>query len=204
MKGLLSILLLATFTTAACGGDDGIDSNEEARRAYLGLDGSIEKSITLGFDGFNSASSANISPQSTVGLSAGMLTVTGQVDQGESLNKGMRLRIGMVGYTDGEVVINEDEDTVLIVYDTDLAPELQPFLSMQLKSIPTGTLDGTLVGKYFMSGDDLEGEADLNLIFTGTLMDGGNNTVLRVPGSTHVTGTATTADGGTFDVDVTL
>ena len=66
---------LALFTlglgTVACGGGDDIDSTEEARRAYLGLDGSIEKSLNLGFDGFNAASSANIAPQMDVGTATG-------------------------------------------------------------------------------------------------------------------------------------
>ena len=194
--------LLMISSLVACS-DDGIDSNEEARRAYLGLDASIEASITLGFAGFNSASSANISPQTATGIEAGTITVTGQVDQGSSANKGMRLHIGMVAYTDGPFPIDDDGNTATVIYDTDLDPALQPFLSMQLKNIPTGTLEGTLTGTYLMSGD-LEGSAELNLSFTGALMDGGNNTVLRVPGSTQITGTVVTPDNGTFDVDVTL
>jgi hypothetical protein len=51
---------------------------------------------------------------------------------------------------------------------------------------------------------DLEGSAELNLTITGNLMDGGNDTVLRVPGSTRITGTVVTPDNGTFAVDVTL
>jgi hypothetical protein len=203
MRALLCISLLAT-AVGACGDGDDLDSDEEARRAYLGLDASVEKSITLGFAGFNSASSANISPQVTTGIEAGMLTVTGQVDQGTSDNKGMRLHIGMVDYSDGEIVIDpeNDEETILITYNTDANPELQPFLSMQLKMIPTGTLEGTLMGTYTMTGD-LEADVDLNLTFTGTLMDPGDGTVIRQPGSTHVTGTAVSGDG-TFDVDITI
>jgi hypothetical protein len=200
MRLLSSLFLISALV--ACS-DDGIDSNEEARRAYLGLDTSIEAAITLGFVGFNTASSANISPQMATGIEAGTLTVTGQVDQGTSANKGMRLNIGMVAYTDGPFVIDANGNTNTIIYDTDLDPTLQPFLSMQLKNIPTGTLEGTLTGTYVMTGD-IEGSAELNLTFTGALMDGGNDTVLRVPGSTLITGTVVTPDDGTFEVDVTL
>ncbi|MFN0249636.1 MAG: hypothetical protein ACKV2T_22320 [Kofleriaceae bacterium] len=202
MKPFLPLLSLVAFVTA-CTDDAAIDSNEEARRAYLGLDTSIAKSINLGFQGFNTAQSANIAPQSTSGMLAGMLTVTGQVDQGNSVNKGMRLHIGMVAYTDGEIVIDEEGNTIEITYDTDPVADLQPFLSMQLKNIPTGTLDGTLTGTYLMTGG-ITGEAELNLTFTGTLMDDGNGGVVRATGSTHVTGTVVTPDDGTFDVDITI
>ncbi|MEO8707216.1 MAG: hypothetical protein ABI867_44725 [Kofleriaceae bacterium] len=202
MKVLICSAIVVLATTGACGSDDDeIDSDTEARLAYLGLDTSIEKSITLGFDGFNSASSANITPQSTVGITAGTLTVTGQVDQGSSDNKGMRLSIGMVDYTDGD--ITDDDGVFAITYDTDGDPALQPFLSMQLKNIPDGTLDGTLAGTYVMSGF-VEDEAQLDLVFTGDLEDDGAGGVTRVPGTTHVTGTATNNDGGVFEVDVML
>lgn len=187
--------------------DEGVDSNEEARRAYLGLDLSIEKSIELGFQGFNAASSANIDPQATTGAVGGMLTVTGQVDQGSSANKGMRLYIGMVDYDEGDIVINDDGDTIHVVYDTDVDPAKQPYLSMQLKNIPTGTLEGTLTsnttmtGVYILSGD-IAGELTLNLTIAGTLMAGTGTTVLRVPGTTTVTGTATNSDGGVYDIDL--
>jgi hypothetical protein len=193
--------LLCLIVIAACGSDD-IDSDEEARRAYFGLDESIEKSITLGFAGFNAASSANIDPQNAVGEVGGTLVITGQVDQGSSDNKGMRLRIGMVAYTDGPLVIDGEELDVDITYDTPADPLLQPALTMQLKMIPTGTLEGTLIGVYAMTGD-IEGEADLNLVFNGQLMDDGTGKVVRVPGTTHVTGTAKSGEG-TFDVDITL
>jgi len=198
----LVYLCASTLLVAACSSSD-IDSNEEARRAYLGLDVSIAKSIQLGFDGFNAANSANIDPQSDVGDANGTLTITGQVDQGSSANKGMRLHVGMVAYDDGPFVIDQDGNTIEVVYDTSDVETEQPFLSMMLKNIPTGTLDGTLEGTYVLSGD-IESQATLNLVFDGQLQDGGNSTVVRVPGSTHVTGTLTTDAGGTFDVDVTL
>ncbi|HLM46923.1 MAG TPA: hypothetical protein VK458_23835, partial [Myxococcaceae bacterium] len=105
-----------TAGLSGCGND--ISSDEQARRAYLGLDKAVEKSLQLGFAGFNAASSANISPQSGTGDAGGGLTITGQVDQGSSANKGMRLRVGMTGYTDGEVKVSEDEDAVEVTYNT--------------------------------------------------------------------------------------
>jgi len=39
-----------------------VSSDEQAKEAYEGLNGSIGKSIILGFQGFNMASSTNISP----------------------------------------------------------------------------------------------------------------------------------------------
>jgi hypothetical protein len=194
-------LSLIALLGAACGGD-GIDSNEAARRAYLGLDTSIEKSLTLGFAGFNAASSANIDPQMTTGTVAGTLVITGQVDQGASTNKGMRLSVGMVDYTDGAVVIEGEEEEINITYDTSTDPLMQPLLNLTLRNIPTGTLDGTLTGVYVMTGD-VEGEATLNLTFSGTLQMSDTGGVSRVPGKTVVTGTASTGDG-MYEVDVTL
>jgi len=201
-------LLLLCFVLGACGSSDTVSSDEQARRAYLGLDKSIGKSITLGFDGFNSASSANISPQMVAGDKAGTLTVTGQVDQGASANKGMRLYVGMVGYTDGPITVDDKNHTISVTYDTATDAASQPYLQMMLMNIPSGTLTGsltsggTMAGKYHLTGD-IKGDVELDLQFTGTLMSGGNNTVVRVPGSTHVTGTAVSGDG-MYTVDVTI
>ena len=163
----LSTLLVLV---ASCGSS--VQSEEDARKAYLGLDPSIDKAIGLGFDGFNSAS----------------LTVTGQVDQGTSANKGMRLFEALDNYSDDG----------LITYQTNAAA--LPALTMQLKNIPTGTLDGTLVGTVNMSGGE-HGDLALNLAFTGMLQAGAGSTVIRQPGTTHITGTATSA-AGTYTVDV--
>jgi hypothetical protein len=190
-RWLLSMVLIAS----ACGSDS-VSSPADARRAYLGLDQSIDKAITLGFDGFNSAQSANISPQTSMGGVSGMLTVTGQVDQGASANKGMRLSTAYVNYQDSA---SDQGTTLRITYNTDAAA--LPALTMQLKSIPTGTLDGTLVGTINMMGDE-HGALMLNLTFSGQLQAGPNNTVIRKPGTTHITGTATSA-AGTYNVDVT-
>jgi len=194
--------LALSLASIGCGTDE-VDSDEEARRAYLALDASIGKSIALGFQGFNEASSANIDAQTTTATKSGMLTVTGQVDQGSSANKGMRLSIGMTGYDDGPVAYNEDGDSVHIVFDTDSETATQPALSMQLKGIPTGTLDGSLSGVYHLDGDII-GDLTISITFAGSLMAGTGDEVLRAPGSTTVTGTATNADGGVYNIGLTL
>jgi hypothetical protein len=194
-------LALLCCVLGACSSDT-VSSDEQARRAYLGLDGSIAKSITLGFDGFNAAQSANIPPQMTNGDKAGTLAVTGQVDQGSSANKGMRLLVGMVGYNDGPFAIDDNNHTISVTYDTDAAAATQPALDMMLKNIPTGTVDGTLMGTYHLTGD-IKGDVTLDLTFSGMLMSGPSNTVVRVPGTTHVTGTAVSGDG-MYTVDVTI
>ena len=206
--GPMTYLLVLSMATAACSSDE-VDSDEEARRAYLGLDGSIEKSLNLGFQGFNLATTANIDAQMTNGDKAGTIAVDGQVDQGASSNKEMRLYIAMVGYDDGDVVYNEDGDTVHVVYDTSTDMTMQPYLDLHLANVPTGTMTGTLdantnmTGIYKLSGD-IKGELTLNVTINGTLMSGANNTVVRVPGTTTVVGTATNSDGGVYDINVTL
>lgn len=199
---------------AACGGDDGIDSNEAARRAYLGLDPSIPQSLQLGFDGFNSAQSANIAPQMGAGEDSGTLTITGQVDQGSSDNKGMRLWVGMVDYSQGPftVVVNpgtEDEEAVSVdlTYNTSAVQTEQPYLNLSLRNIPTGTFDGTLTGVYRVTGEiqpdeGIDADVTLDLAFTGTLVDLGGGMTGRAPG-TVVTGTATSG-GGVYEVNLTL
>ncbi len=192
-------MLLAVGVTGC--GDDEVSSDEQARRAYLGLNDSVSKALQLGFDGFNAATSANIPAQSEVGNASGTLNITGQVDQGSSANKGMRLRVGMVGYSDGEITVGEDEDPVNITYQTATDAAAQPELTLQLRDIPDGTFTGELVGTFSMTGD-LEGQVQLNLSMAGGLEDDGTGKVRRVAGSTTVTGTATSGDGE-FQVNVT-
>jgi hypothetical protein len=184
----MRMLMLALLLCSACH-DDSVASDEDARNAYLGLDTHIDKAIKLGFDGFNSASSANISPQMTTGTLTGTLTVTGQVDQGSSANKGMRLAEAMVMYSDVKD----------FTYDTTAAAA--PALEMMLKSIPTGTLSGSLNGTYTMTGT-LSGDVVLALTFTGDLQAGTGMNVERKPGTTHIIGTAT-SQYGTYNVDLT-
>ena len=189
---LMTILAAAT----GCSDDDAIDSDEAARRAYLGLDVSIGVSLNLGFDGFNAASSANIPPQMTAGVASGMLTISGQVDQGASTNKGMRLQVGMVDYSDGVLVVmdGDEELEVDLTYATSAVVEEQPALDLQLRDIPNGTFTGTLAGTYQISGD-ISGDVTLALTMSGAIQDDGTGDVIRVPGSTTISGTATSGDG---------
>ena len=188
----MTILAAAT----GCSDDDAIDSDEAARRAYLGLDVSIGVSLNLGFDGFNAASSANIPPQMTAGVASGTLTISGQVDQGASTNKGMRLQVGMVDYSDGVLVVmdGDEELEVDLTYATSAVVDAQPALDLQLRDIPNGTFTGTLAGTYQISGD-ISGDVTLALTMSGAIQDDGNGDVIRVPGSTTISGTATSGDG---------
>jgi hypothetical protein len=203
------MVLMCAVLAAGCADDDEVNSDEQARRAYLGLDKSIEKSLNLGFDGFNAATSANIAPQMTAGDIAGTVTVSGQVDQGASSNKTMRLNIALVAYDDGDIVVNDDGDTIHVVYDTSTDVTMQPYLSLTLQNVPTGTLTGSLTsntnmtGVYQLSGD-MVGTLTLNVTINGMLMAGDGTTVVRVPGSTTVIGTATNQDGGVYNIDLTL
>jgi hypothetical protein len=194
-------LPLSLLAGAACGGDDSVDSDEEARRAYLGLDASIEKSLNLGMAGYNAADNANIPDQSGVGEVTGTIVVSGQVDSGVSPNKEMRLYIAMVDYSDGPFAVDEDsEEEIDITYNTDAAA--LPYLELSLRDIPNGTFTGTLTGDYMMEGD-LEGEVSLNLTMSGQIMGPDADHIMRVEGTTDVTGTASSGDG-TYDVDVTI
>ncbi len=198
MTRFTQILLLAsTSTLVACGG--GVDSDQAAEAAYLGLDEMVGKSLTLGFDGFNAATSANIPTQMTMGDVTGTLTVSGQVDMGASANKEMRLLLDVVEYRDLEPTTDND---LVITYDT---PDGTPAnLDLSLRGIPDATLTGTLMGTFHMTGD-IEGDVTLNLTIDGmTEADPANaDNVRRIEGSTSVTGTAT-SDFGTFNVDVTI
>jgi phage baseplate assembly protein gpV len=187
---LNSILLVSALALAGCG-NASVQSDADARRAYLGLDASIDKAIQLGFDGFNSPSNgANIAPQTANGTVHGTLTVTGQVDQGSSNNKNMTLSTNYAAYSDDG----------MITYDA-TAGSL-PVLSMSLKGIPTGTLTGSLAGSLTMTGDSIKNGIVLAVAFSATLQSGGNNTVVRAPGTTHITGTAT-SDYGVYTIDIT-
>ena len=185
--------LFLSVGMTACG-DDEVSSDEQARRAYLGLDESISKALQLGFSGFNAASSANIPLQSAPGNVSGTLLISGQVDQGSSANKNMRLRIGMASYSDGAVAAGQGEDPVNITYGSATEPASQPELILQLRDIPNGTFAGTFVGAFQMTGD-LKGEVTLSLNMTGRIENDGTGKVRRQAGTTLVTGTATSGTG---------
>ncbi|WP_375773241.1 hypothetical protein NR798_20970 [Archangium gephyra] len=198
---LVTVSLLLTAGLPGC--SDEVSSDEQARRAYLGLDKSVEKSLQLGFAGFNAASSANIPAQTANGDAEGTLTITGQVDQGSSSNKGMRLRVGMTTYSDGEITPAEGEEPVEITYQTVTDTTMQPELVLSLRNIPNGTFTGTLVGTFQMDGE-LEGEVTLNLSMSGQIEDDGTGKVRRKAGSTTITGTAKSGGDGEYQVNVTL
>ncbi|HSQ61554.1 MAG TPA: hypothetical protein VLM85_00010 [Polyangiaceae bacterium] len=178
----------------SCSSGSGVNSNDQAKQAYLGLDESIDKAITLGFKGFNAASSANIPTEQTTGDISGTMTITGQVDQGVSANKQMRLLEQLDNYsdTDAGIVYATSTDA-----GTDGAPAA---LGMSLQGIPTGTLTGSLDGTYGMKGA-LQGTVTLAVTFNGDLQQGDAG-VERKPGTTHITGTATSGSG-VYNIDVT-
>ena len=206
LQHMASVFVLAlSVGAAACGGTDdaafgssgggagggaGVTSTADAKKAYLGLDASIDKAIELGFAGFDAASSANIPPQTAKGAKSGTITVAGQVDQGQSDNKTMNLTVAMVDYSDDGLVTYATTASAL------------PALSMGLKKIPNGTFSGSLSGPFGMTGE-LDGSVTLTLSFDGQLEpDPGGGKVRRKPGTTHITGTATSGDA-TYAVDVT-
>lgn len=187
MKRLFFILSGALFLFG-CGDD--VSSEEDAERAYVGMDKSVDKAIQLGFDGFNSASSANISPQTGKGDNAGTLTVNGMVDQGASDNKTMSLTMQMTGYTDDG----------LVIYDTTMP---LPVIDLKLSNVPDGTVDGMINGSFTMSGE-LEGPITLTLTIAGQLQPkaGDMTKIERKPGTTVIKGIAS-SDYGDYDVNVT-
>ena len=188
---IFALLAVASIAAAAaCGG--GVNSTEDAKKAYLGLDPSVDKAIQLGFDGYNEvggAPGANIASHGVDGGVSGTLAVSGQVDNGASANKTMRLVETLSNYSDnGQVTYSTDQN-------------LLPGLTMNLKNIPTGTLDGSLNGSFLMSGG-LTGQVSLALTFAGQLEAAADGGVQRKAGTTHITGTAT-SPAGTYNVDVT-
>jgi hypothetical protein len=199
MRNQLACVVITLAALAGCG-DSSVNSDEEARRAYLGLDKSISKTLALGFQGYNAATSANIPTQMTTGDATGTLTITGHVDQGNPGQVVMNLNILMTMYSDGPIPINDKGDTITITYATDSAAP--PLVSLKLNTSAGNTLSGTLIGNYTMSGD-LEGIVTLNLQLNGTFSGTAPN-VMRVAGSTTVTGTAVNSAGGSYTVNVTI
>jgi hypothetical protein len=199
-KSSLAVIAVSVLSALSCGGG-GVNNEEQARKAYIGLDQLVGKSMALGFQGFNAASSANISTQTTAGAKSGTLSVGGQVDQGNSpSNKGMRLTIETSSYSDGDVVL-DGGSTTAITYDAPRDGGVAPALNLKLSGIPDGTFSGDLVGEFGMSGG-LSGFVKLDLALAGDLMASDAGTV-RKPGTTKVTGTATSG-GTSFTVNVTL
>lgn len=183
-------LILACTFTLACTDTDEIASTAEAEKAYLALDPSITQAIDLGFQGFATASSANIAPQTLAGTKAGSLTVAGKVDQGASTNKNMDLTLYFAGWSsDGHLTFDTPADTAV-----------QPKLSLALKKLPDGDMTGTLDGDFAVTGDT-KSSVTLHLVLTGKMQADGSGKPMRAPGTTRIVGTATSG-AGTYGVDV--
>ena len=194
-RNFLCLALVAGLSAAACNsGPEGAVADEaSARLAYLGLDRAIDRAIDLGFAGFNAASSANIPEQTGDGELSGTMTIGGKVDQGKSANKGMRLEMTLAGdYADTIL-----EDNTDVIYNGGPAA-----LDMSFKGLPDADFSGSLLGTFVM-GHDLVGDVTLDLSMSGQTQDAGGGTIVRVPGSIRVTGTAS-SDYGVFMVDVSL
>jgi hypothetical protein len=102
----------------------------------------------------------------------------------------MRLAETLSNYSDdGHVTYSTDQNAL-------------PALTMDLKGIPTGTLDGTVSGSFLMSGE-LTGQVSLSLTFHGDLEAAADGGVQRKAGTTEITGTAT-SPAGTYNVDLKL
>jgi hypothetical protein len=195
----LSLVFVALAPACQCGA---VGSEDEARIAYLGVDDVVTKAMDLGFAGFGAGDNANIPAQSDDGAESGTINVTGQVDSGASDNKGMRLDVALVEYSDGTIDDPEtdDDDKIAITYETAESAPLA--CDMQLRNFPDGTYSGTLIGDVVMEGD-LEGELKLNVTFTGETDDDGAGNTVRSPGTTDVSGTATSPNGD-FEINTTI
>lgn len=195
-RTVLGLALVGLFASACNPGPQGsvaVADEASARLAYLGLDRAIDRAIDLGFAGFNAANSANIPEQTGSGELSGTMTIAGKVDQGASANKGMRLEMTLAGdYADE--ILEGDTD---VIYNGGPAA-----LDMNFKGLPDADFSGTLRGTFVMD-HDLIGEVALDLSMDGVTQDAGDGTIVRVAGSIHVTGTAT-SDYGVFMVDVSL
>jgi hypothetical protein len=195
-----SASLLMVTAVVGCGSGDSISSDEQARRAYLGIDKSISKSLALGFAGYNAATNAKIPTQMTTGDATGTLTVSGKVDQGNPSQASMGLDAALAMYSDGAIVVDDQQHTIDVTYATDSAAP--PSLSLKLNASSGNSLTGSLDGTYQLSGD-LGGTVTLTLQLSGTF-SGTAPDVMRVAGSTTVTGTAVNSSGGTFMVNTKL
>jgi hypothetical protein len=187
-------------TLGGCGNGNSINSDEQARRAYLGLDKSVSKSLTLGFQGYNAATNANIPSEMAAGDLTGAITIGGHVDQGNPSQISMGLDAAMTMYSDGKIVVDDKNNTITVTYATNMATP--PSLSLKLNASAGNTVTGSLDGDYVMSGD-LQGTVTLSLQING-LFSGTAPNVMRVAGSTKVTGTAVNSSGGVYMVDTTL
>lgn len=193
-------LWMTVLALSAC---RGVGSDRDAELAYLGLHEAVGRALELGLRGFSEADSANIPTQEGEGDVSGTMVVDGQVDQGASDNKGLRLSVALTEYADVVDVDDDPQVEVAITYET--VGGAPADVDLKLRGIPDGTFEGTFVGTFLMVGD-LTDEVTLDLALAGALepdttVEGGTQ---RADGETTVTGTATTARGTTFTVDLAL
>lgn len=196
VRGIALCAHIIAFTSSCASTE--VTSEHSAELAYLGVDRVVSEGLALGLQGFNAASSANIPPQESDGESSGKIDVTGQVDQGASDNKGMRLSVTLTDYADEPLddPNTEAEEALDITYRTEEPAPLA--LELQLRDIPDGTLTGALRGEVWMEGD-LEGAVLLDITLSGEIESDGDGGTRRVPGSTRVSGTAQ-SDYGVYEV----
>jgi hypothetical protein len=180
-------------------------SNEaSARRAYVGLDKATTRALGLAFDGFNAATSANIPPQMGMGDTMGTMLVEGQVSQGMSMNRELRLGVTLANYQD-MITDNLDGGTgamLRLIYSKpeDAGAPLSLTLSLRPGQMPS--LTGTFTGTVRMTGE-LTGDVTLNLMISGEVraVAGMGMRYERVPATTRITGTVVSSVG-TYVVDV--
>lgn len=193
----LGLGIAALFATH-CGG---VSNDAAARKTYVGLDRGVDRALSLAFAGFNAASSANIPPQMASGDLAGTMLVEGQVSQGSSANREMRLQVTLTDYRD-MVSDNGDGGTgaaLRLIYSK---PTNGTPITMDISLRPPA-FTGTFVGTLNMTGE-LEAAVTVNIAMAGQLeaVAGTTNNYQRVAGSTRITGTVTSSYG-TYNVDVT-
>lgn len=199
MTGRLLVFASLALTAGALASSTGchgrVNNPVDAEHAYVGLDGAVTRGLTLGLRGFAAASSANIADQAEDGDTAGSMVISGKVDQGASDNKGLRLFMALDDYSD---TLGDDGEPD-VMYRTD--DNALPALNLTLAGMPDGTLDGTLIGAFEMAGV-IAGPVAFDVNVSGETEDDGTGVAVRVAGTTHITGTAT-SDYGVYDIDVT-
>jgi hypothetical protein len=188
-------VLAAVFATVAAAGCSDSPSTDggPAQTAYLGVDAALVRAIDISLSSIEETmTTPNIPPQTLGGMAHGSLTIKGQVDQGQSVDKTIRADTAFSGFSDDGFV----------VYDTD--PAQAPLLALDLRDLPYGTYSGTWDGVFTMSGG-LQHTMTVKLTITGQVQPVGTVEITgftRVPYSTSISGTAV-SDYGTYDVGFT-
>jgi hypothetical protein len=170
--------LVLPLLVIGCGMDVG--STADAQRAYQGLETSVERAISLSV-----SSLGNAAARTAKGRVSGALRL-GEPVQHDSA--GARFLAALSRYSDdGE-----------IVYSTD--PDAPPAVTLDVRNVSRGALDGTIEGSFLMSGAE-RGQVSLLLAFSTAVAPGPGGALVRRPGTTRITGTATSPSGA-YHVDV--